>query len=42
MISLIKKRRSIRVFQNKSVEKEKIDRIVQAALLSPSSKNNNP
>jgi nitroreductase len=42
MLSLIKRRRSIRIFQDKKVEKTKIDQIVQAALLSPSSKNNNP
>lgn len=42
MLSLIKKRRSIRIFQDRKVEKTKIDQIVQAALLSPSSRNNNP
>ena len=42
MLSLMKKRRSIRVFKNKKVEKEKIDQIIQVTLLSPSSKNNNP
>lgn len=42
MLSLIKKRRSIRVFQKRKVEKEKISQIIQAALLSPSSKSNNP
>lgn len=42
MLSLIQKRRSIRMFQNRKVEKEKTDQIIQAALLSPSSKNNNP
>ncbi|MDD4362819.1 MAG: nitroreductase family protein [Atribacterota bacterium] len=42
MFSLIKKRRSIRVFQKRKVEKEKINQIMQAALMSPSSKNNNP
>jgi len=42
MLSLIKQRRSIRIFQDRKVEKTKIDQIVQAALLSPSSKNNNP
>jgi nitroreductase len=41
-LSLLKNRRSIRIFQNRKVEKEKIDQIVQAALLSPSSRNNNP
>ena len=42
MLSLIKKRRSIRLFQDKTVEQEKISRIIEAALLSPSSKNNHP
>ena len=42
MLSLLKKRRSIRIFQDRKVEKEKINQIIQAALLSPSSKNNNP
>ena len=42
MLSLMKKRRSIRTFQDKKVEKEKINAIIRTALLSPSSKNNNP
>jgi len=42
MLSLIKQRRSIRIFQDRKVEKTKIDHIVQTALLSPSSRNNNP
>ncbi len=42
MLSLLKSRRSIRIFQNKEVEKEKVSEIIQAALLSPSSKDNNP
>jgi nitroreductase len=42
MLDLLKKRRSIRAFQNKEIEKEKIQQIMEAALLSPSSKNNNP
>ena len=42
MLSLIKQRRSIRIFQDRKVEKIKIDQIIQAGLLSPSSKNNNP
>ncbi len=42
MLSLIKKRRSIRIFQERKVEPEKINQIIQAALLSPSSKANNP
>lgn len=36
LISLIKKRRSIRKFKNKKIEPEKIDKLIQAALLSPS------
>ena len=42
MLNLIKKRRSIRIFQERKIESDKIDRIIQAALLSPSSKNNRP
>ncbi|MBP8717976.1 MAG: nitroreductase family protein [Candidatus Atribacteria bacterium] len=42
MLSIIKKRRSIRLFQDRRVEREKADQIIKAALLSPSSKNNNP
>lgn len=42
MLSLLKKRRSIRIFQDRKVEKEKVYQIMQAALLSPSSKDNNP
>ena len=42
MIPLLKKRRSIRIFQDRKVEKEKIYQIMQAALLAPSSKNNSP
>ncbi len=42
MLSLLEKRRSIRTFQNKKVEREKINKIIQVALLSPSSKNSNP
>jgi len=39
---LIKNRRSIRKFQNKKVEQEKIDVIVNSALLSPSSRSRRP
>jgi len=35
---LIKKRRSIRKFQDKAVEKSKVDEIISAALLAPSGK----
>ena len=38
LIDILKTRRSIRKFQNKEVEKEKIDLILKSALLSPSSK----
>lgn len=40
--SLLKSRRSIRGFQNKRVEKEKIDVILKSALLSPSSRSRRP
>lgn len=38
---LLKNRRSIRKYQDKQVEKEKIDLIMQQALMSPSSKRTN-
>jgi len=42
LLTLMKRRRSIRKFKNKKVENEKIDKIVKAALLSPSSHANYP
>ncbi len=39
---LIQKRRSIRRFQDRSVEPEKIDRLMEAALRAPSSRSLNP
>ena len=42
MISLLKKRRSIRKFKTKRIEKEKITQLVNAVLRAPSSKNKNP
>lgn len=39
---LIEKRRSIRQFKSLPIEKEKIDRIIEAALRSPSSRGFNP
>ncbi|NLL61863.1 MAG: NAD(P)H-dependent dehydrogenase/reductase [Candidatus Atribacteria bacterium] len=42
MLSVIKKRRSIRLFQDKRVEQEKIKQLIESALLAPSSKGNNP
>ncbi len=41
-IELLKKRRSIRQFQDKPVEQEKIDTLVEAMLRSPSSRSRNP
>jgi len=41
-MSLIQKRRSIRQFQNKAIEPEKIDRLAEAALRAPSSRGFNP
>ena len=38
LYDLLKSRRSIRNFQNRGVEKEKIDTLVKSALLSPSSR----
>jgi nitroreductase len=42
MFELLKSRRSIRKFQSKEVEKEKIDTILKSALLSPSSRSRRP
>ena len=42
MLDLLKTRRSIRKYQNKQVEKEKIDAIIKGALMAPSSKNRKP
>jgi nitroreductase len=39
---LLKSRRSIRKYLPKSVEPEKINKIIQAALMSPASKRSNP
>jgi nitroreductase len=41
-IDLLRARRSIRRFQNRPVEKEKIDALIEAALRSPSSRGFNP
>jgi nitroreductase len=41
-LSLIEKRRSIRKFKEQQVEKEKIERLVEVALRSPSSMSRNP
>lgn len=41
-LSLVQKRRSIRRYLDKPVEPEKIDRLVEAALRSPSSRGLNP
>lgn len=41
-MSLIRERRSIRRYESKPVEKEKIDLIIEAALRSPSSRSLNP
>lgn len=42
MLDILKSRRSIRKYQNKEVEQEKIDAIIKAALLAPSSRNIRP
>lgn len=42
MYDLLKTRRSIRKYQDKAVEKEKIDVILRSALLSPSSRARRP
>jgi nitroreductase len=41
-ISLIQKRRSIRKFQKKQIEAQKIDTLIEAALRAPSSMGRNP
>jgi len=41
-LELLKKRRSIRQFQNKQVEQEKIDTLIESMLRSPSSRSLNP
>jgi nitroreductase len=41
-LSLVQKRRSIRRYQDKPVEKEKIELLIEAALRSPSSRGFNP
>ena len=42
LLSLLEKRRSIRKFENKPVETEKIDKLIEAALRSPSSRGSDP
>ncbi|MDG5800157.1 nitroreductase family protein [Marinilabiliaceae bacterium ANBcel2] len=42
MLNLIRKRRSCRKFTSQNVEKEKIEKLIKAALWSPTSKNNRP
>lgn len=42
LFDLLKSRRSIRKFQDKEVEKEKLDTILKGALLSPSSRSIRP
>ena len=41
-IDLLRQRRSIRKFENRPVEEEKIEKILQAALMAPSSKRSTP
>lgn len=42
MLDLLMKRRSIRKYKQEPVEAEKLEKIMQAALLSPSSRGKNP
>ncbi len=42
MIEILKKRRSVRKYKKIEIEDEKIDLLVQAALLSPTSRNLQP
>lgn len=42
MVDIIKKRRSIRSYQNKDVSQDKIDTLLEAAMLAPSAGNEQP
>ncbi|KAB2954272.1 NAD(P)H nitroreductase [Heliorestis acidaminivorans] len=42
MLDLLKSRRSIRKYQDKKVEEEKVDLVMKAALLAPSSRSKRP
>lgn len=42
MLELLKSRRSIRKYENKSIEKNQIEELMKCALLSPTSKNSRP
>ena len=42
MIELLKSRRSIRRYEDKEIEKEKIDTLLKSALLAPSSRGKRP
>lgn len=42
LLELLQKRRSIRQFQQKSIEREKVDYLIEAMLRSPSSRSLNP
>lgn len=42
MLDILRERRSIRKYKDKEIEKEKIDNILKAALLAPSSMNKKP
>lgn len=42
LMDLLKKRRSVRKFQQREIEKEKVDFILKSALLSPSSRARRP
>lgn len=42
MLSILRQRRSIRRFQSRPVEREKVDALLEAALRSPSSRNLDP
>lgn len=42
MLDILQARRSIRVYEEKSVEQEKIDALIKGALLSPSSRARRP
>lgn len=42
MVDFFKTRRSIRIYEDKGIEQEKIEKILKAGLLAPTSKNKKP
>ncbi len=42
MLDILRKRKSVRIFDGRAVENSKIEKLLEAALLSPSSRNHDP